>query len=123
MSWLDDPRVLFAAERTLLAWQRTAIALIAFGFMVERFALFSQMVPGKSLSLVERGGSLAIAVALILLGSGVAFASALQFRRTVKHLGEAEIPRGYWVGMGPATSYALAAIGLALAGYFVFSPA
>jgi hypothetical protein len=24
MSYLDDPRVLFAAERTLLAWQRTA---------------------------------------------------------------------------------------------------
>lgn len=26
MSCLDDPRVRFAAERTLLAWQRTAVA-------------------------------------------------------------------------------------------------
>lgn len=36
MSDLDDPRVLFAAERTPLSWQRTVIALFGFGFVVER---------------------------------------------------------------------------------------
>ena len=29
-----DPRVLFAAERTLLAWVRTGLALMGFGFLV-----------------------------------------------------------------------------------------
>ena len=39
MAELDDPRVLFAAERTLLAWSRTVAGLMAFGFLVDRAGL------------------------------------------------------------------------------------
>jgi putative membrane protein len=35
---MADPRVLFAAERTLLAWVRTGITVIG-GFVVARFGL------------------------------------------------------------------------------------
>lgn len=121
MSYLDDPRVLFAAERTLLAWQRTAIALMGFGFVVERFGLFLRMVSGQSLSLSQRGFSLWLGVVLLVLGAAAALSSALQFRKVVRALGEKEIPRGYWIGPGVWLNFILAAVALALAVHFVVS--
>jgi uncharacterized membrane protein YidH (DUF202 family) len=41
---MHDPRVLFAAERTLLAWIRTGLTVMAFGFVVARFGLFLRIV-------------------------------------------------------------------------------
>ncbi|MCS7084433.1 MAG: DUF202 domain-containing protein, partial [Aquificaceae bacterium] len=35
-----DPRIYMAAERTFLAWIRTSIALIIFGFVIEKFEFF-----------------------------------------------------------------------------------
>ena len=121
MSYLDDPRVLFAAERTLLAWQRTAIALMGFGFVVERFGLFLHMVSNQPLSLSQRGFSLWLGVGLLLMGAGVSIISALQFRTVLRSLGEEEIPRGYWTSIGVWLNFLLAFVALALAVHFVTS--
>lgn len=40
MSDLNDPRVFFAAERTLTARNRTGLTPMAFGFVLERLGLF-----------------------------------------------------------------------------------
>lgn len=36
----EDPRVRLAGERTLLAWIRTGLAMMGFGFVIARFGLF-----------------------------------------------------------------------------------
>lgn len=79
---------MFATERTLLAWQRTAIALMGFGFVVERFGLFLRMAVNQPATAAPRAFSRWLGVGLLTLGAGVAVVSALQFRAIVRALGE-----------------------------------
>jgi putative membrane protein len=120
MSYLDDPRVFFAAERTMLAWQRTAIALMGLGFVIERFGLFMRMlVAGGAQPASGSHTSLIFGVMLLVIGALVALVSALQFSRFLKELSASEIPRGYATWFGPFVNIALAVIALGLAAWFV----
>jgi putative membrane protein len=63
-----DPRFTFANERTFLAWNRTALALIAAGLAAAQFLHFNL-----------HGLRLIIAVPLIVLGAALALASYLHW--------------------------------------------
>jgi putative membrane protein len=77
-----------ANERTFLAWVRTAIAVMAFGFVIERFDLFMQAAaPQMALQqLTPHSQKFANAAGLAFIGIGVAMIAiaGVRFARTAK---------------------------------------
>jgi putative membrane protein len=92
MSDLNDPRVFFAAERTALAWNRTALTLMAFGFAIERFGLFVQMLLDKNSRVGHSGPSFWFGLIFIVLGCFFSFTAAQQYKNILKTLKPVEIP-------------------------------
>src|SRR6201988_53274 len=79
-----------ANERTFLAWVRTAIAVMAFGFIVEKFDLFLKVatpsLAGRTLSVPgQRFGNIA-GLALILVGTAMVAIAAIRFLITAKNI-------------------------------------
>ncbi len=122
MSDLNDPRVLFAAERTLLAWNRTALTLMGFGFVIERFGLFVRMVARGEVEAVRHGPSFWGGLAFIIIGAACAIAGIVQHRRVLASLRPVEIPPGYHLHLGLWITALVALLGIALTVYLFASP-
>jgi putative membrane protein len=114
VSDLKDPRVLFAAERTLLAWNRTSLALIAFGFVVERAAILIQAIGMEITEPIMPGVMFWVGLAFIALGAFCAAYSSRQYLQVLKTLTPFEIPHGYSPRWGVGVNLVVAALGVVL---------
>jgi putative membrane protein len=120
MSDLHDPRVLFAAERTQLAWNRTSVSLMALGFVVERFGLFLNVVGRQGPALFEREISFYVGLTFILLSTLFNFFSFLQHKIVITSLKPAEIPPGYNLWGAAVLNVIVGILGVILAGYLYY---
>ncbi|MEI6853864.1 MAG: DUF202 domain-containing protein [Bacteroidota bacterium] len=78
-----------ANERTLLAWIRTSIGIMAFGFVVVKFSLFIRQISlllGKDIVLPARGHSSLIGILLVAVGAIILALSFLKYKRTERQL-------------------------------------
>ena len=116
----DYARNRFAAERTFLAWVRTGLAFMGFGFVVARFGMFLRMVATyRPTEPASSTASLYIGTGLVVLGVLVTFLAALEHWRIIRRLDRGfdyhppRFPLGLFVAAG------LMALGVGMVAYLL----
>jgi putative membrane protein len=117
-----DPRIPLAAERTFLAWIRTGLALMGFGFVVARFGLFLRELEAAQHILRSHGHgiSLWLGIALVTLGVVLNLAALARYRGYLKQLDKGILPEAK-PRLETAVALALAVLGLAAVLHLLFA--
>jgi Predicted membrane protein len=83
------PADYLANERTFLAWIRTSIALMGFGFVIVKFALFLRQIAfafGDKMPLPGKGNSAAVGVTMVVLGAVMALLAYVRYHKVEQQL-------------------------------------
>lgn len=97
---------MLANERTFLSYLRTALAFIAFGFVIARFSLFArEMTLLAHVSVSTSTNSVAFGTGMALVGIVVAFVGAWRYAATDRALRSNRV-----IALSPRVSYLGASI-------------
>jgi putative membrane protein len=115
-----DPRIFFAAERTLLAWIRTGITIMALGFVISRFGLFVQLLAlqaSKAKLNTNETLSALLGIVFILAGALAILFASIQHKSFIATLPITDLPKGYSKTFSITLSIIIGILGLLLAAY------
>ena len=119
-----DPRIFFAAERTLLAWLRSGLTIIGVGFVVARFGLLLELLSAQHEPVAAQSRPSAIlGVLFVTVGAIAILLATLQHQRFVSTLPEADLPQSYSRALALILCAVVGVLGIILAGYLVVSHA
>lgn len=111
----------FAAERTLLAWIRTTIAMMTFGFVVARFGIFLREIATlQRPSLIRSGGmSLWFGIALVGFAVLINVVAVRQYTREIRQLNRSADAERKVSGLAWWTGIGLALLGVLMGSYLI----
>ena len=114
-----------ANERTYLAWVRTAIAVMAFGFLVEKFDLFlevaAQSLSGQQPTALNQAVGDVAGLLLILLGGAMMVVATMRFRQVAKDIDAADLRPGRGTRMDVTLVMLLLALGGTLFAFLIYT--
>ncbi|WP_035626826.1 DUF202 domain-containing protein [Herminiimonas sp. CN] len=121
----SDPRVFFAAERTLLAWIRTGLTIMGLGFVIARFGLFLQLISLQAPTRLHAHSGLSgtLGIFFVITGALAVLIATVQHRKFIFMLPQADIPSSYSSGFIVGFGFFMSILGLGLAGYLALSQA
>jgi len=97
-----NPTDHLANERTFLAWIRTSIALMGFGFVIVKFALFIRQVSiafGEKTVVPQKGYSAIIGVFMVAMGAITAILAFIRYRNIEKQLNSNSYFPSQWLSV------------------------
>ncbi len=125
-SKVPDRRDHMANERTFLAWIRTSIAIMAFGFVVEKFAVFIKRLP----NLIEKtnnsgvtspslGYSTIIVISLVVMGAIIGLLAFIRYKKVEREINENTYRP--WIMLDVLVAMLIMVIGIFLTFYMLHS--
>jgi inner membrane protein YidH len=113
--------VYFAAERTLMAWIRSALGLMALGFVIDRFGLFlRQLAPKVGTELYPKAFSFWGGAMLVMLGASMAGVAAVRYLLfAINYRRRQSTEPGHGLLLGVFFTVLIATIGATIASFLI----
>lgn len=106
-----------ANERTFLAWIRTSVALMGFGFVIVKFALFIKQISlavGEKAIVESKGNSVFVGVVMVALGAIMSTLAYMRYRHIEKQLRKNAYFPSKWLSLMVTISIVIGSIILIL---------
>ncbi|MFD2247827.1 YidH family protein [Pontibacter ruber] len=115
---LSLERTIFAAERTLMAWIRTALSMISFGFTIYKF--MKMFLAESATSVIRAQEPRNVGLTLISLGNFALIVAAIQHVRYMKRLNP-DKPYRFWKDLSFIVACLLLLLGFLMFGSIILN--